>query len=145
MICVLPLRFQVFFFFFKPLMLTFCINSAPIHCSRDPQTSLFSNFFIKNGSHSIIYTFKNYFATVFSIFSFQLYPNEPLVLLLFGRRNQNVPLQLCFVLLFYYTNIFAKMYLPSSISSFSLSFLLMIFLSMVSWQNLRNFFVCLGP
>ena len=26
---------------------------------------------IKNGSHGIIYTFKNYFTTVFSIFSFQ--------------------------------------------------------------------------
>ena len=35
----------------------------------DPQISLFSNFFIKNGSHCIIYTFKNYFVTVF--FSFQ--------------------------------------------------------------------------
>ena len=42
----------------------------------DPQISLFSNFFIKNGSHDIIYTFKNYFITVFfsfsvSVFSFQ--------------------------------------------------------------------------
>ena len=35
----------------------------------DPQISLFSNFFIKNGSHDTIHTFKNYFATVF--FSFQ--------------------------------------------------------------------------
>ena len=26
---------------------------------------------IKNGSHGIIYTFKNYFSTVFSVFSFQ--------------------------------------------------------------------------
>ena len=26
---------------------------------------------IKNGSHGIIHTFKNYFATVFSVFSFQ--------------------------------------------------------------------------
>ena len=42
---------------------------GPVHCLRDLQTSLFSNFFIKNGSHSIIYTFKNYFITVF--FSFQ--------------------------------------------------------------------------
>ena len=33
---------------------------------------------IKNGSHSIIHTFKNYFTIVFSIFSFsknKLYPN----------------------------------------------------------------------
>ena len=41
----------------------------------DLQISLFSNFFIKNGFHGTIYTFKNYFATVF--FSFQLYPNGP--------------------------------------------------------------------
>ena len=33
----------------------------------DPQITLFINFFIKNGSHSTIYTFKNYFATVFSV------------------------------------------------------------------------------
>ena len=33
------------------------------------QTTLFSHFFIKNGSHGTIHTFKNYFATVF--FSFQ--------------------------------------------------------------------------
>ena len=38
----------------------------------DPQISLFSNFFIKNGSHNTIHTFKNYFAIVFSVsvFSF---------------------------------------------------------------------------
>ena len=39
----------------------------------DPQISLFSNFFIKNGSHGTIHTFKNYFAIMF--FSFQLYLN----------------------------------------------------------------------
>ena len=55
-----------------------CINSSqnfwlfstsvgPVHCSRDPQTSLFSNFFIKNRSHGTIHTFKNYFAIVFSV------------------------------------------------------------------------------
>ena len=46
----------------------------------DPQILLFSKFFIKNGSHGIIYTFKNYFSTVFlvSVFSFsknKLNPN----------------------------------------------------------------------
>ena len=47
------------------------INSVgPVNNIRDPQTSLFSNIFIKNGSHDTIYTFKNYFATVFLIFSF---------------------------------------------------------------------------
>ena len=37
----------------------------------DPQILLFNNFFIKNGSHGIIHTFKNYFATVFFSFQFQ--------------------------------------------------------------------------
>ena len=46
-----------------------CTPMGPMHCLRDPQTSLFSNFFIKNGSHGIIYTFKNYFAKVFSVIS----------------------------------------------------------------------------
>ena len=50
----------------------------------DPQISFFINFFIKNGSHNTIYTFKNYFATVISAKSFQFqqnksYPNRPLV------------------------------------------------------------------
>ena len=67
------LRFQLFFF--KLWMLTFCVNSAPVHCSRDPQISLFSNFFVKNRSHGTIHIFKNYFVTVFLIFNFQLYPN----------------------------------------------------------------------
>ena len=51
----------------------FSPSSQPIRTHRalftDPQISLFSNFFIKNGSHGTIYTFKNYFATMF--FSFQ--------------------------------------------------------------------------
>ena len=37
---------------------------------------------IKNGSHSTIYIFKNYFATVFSVFSFnnnKLNPNRPIL------------------------------------------------------------------
>ena len=50
----------------------------------DSQILLFSNFFIKNGSYSTIYTFKNYFATVISVISFQFqqnksYPNRPKV------------------------------------------------------------------
>ena len=43
-------------------------------CTRalftDAQISFFSNFFIKNGSHGTIHTFKIYFATVFSVFNF---------------------------------------------------------------------------
>ena len=58
-----------------------CTPVGLVHCSRNPQTLLFNNFFIKNGSHSTIHTFKNYFTTVFLVFSFQqnkLYPNGPL-------------------------------------------------------------------
>ena len=61
-------------------------NFQPISAHRAlfmyPYISL--NFFIKNGSHGTIHTFKSYFATVFfnfqfsvSVFSFQLYSNRP--------------------------------------------------------------------
>ena len=40
-----------------------------MHCSRDLQISFFTQTLIKNGSHSTIHTFKNYFATLFSVFS----------------------------------------------------------------------------
>ena len=42
---------------------------GPMHGSRDAQTSFFTQTLIKNGSHSTIHTFKNYFVTVFSVFS----------------------------------------------------------------------------
>ena len=45
-----------------------------------PTTTLFKKN-IKNESHGTIYTFKNYFATVFSVFSFsnnKFSPNGPL-------------------------------------------------------------------
>ena len=83
------LRFRSFRFFFYFFVFTRfwrnrllfnerCMNSSrkgwlfPVNSAlfMDPQISLFSNFFIKNGSHGTIYTFKNYFATVFSVFSF---------------------------------------------------------------------------
>ena len=32
---------------------------------------------MKNGSHGTIHTFKNYFATVFSVFNNKRYPNTP--------------------------------------------------------------------
>ena len=52
----------------------------------DPQILLFNNFFIKNGSHDTIHTFKNYFIIVFSVFNFQFqqnkfYPNIPYIIL----------------------------------------------------------------
>ena len=43
---------------------------GPVNSAWDPQILLFSNFFIKNGSHGTIHIFKNYFTTMFSVFSF---------------------------------------------------------------------------
>ena len=63
--------FFVFFFFFELIYLTFPVNSARCALFTDPQILLFSNFFIKNGSHGTIYIFKNYFATIFFSFQFQ--------------------------------------------------------------------------
>ena len=61
------LAFSSLFFFFSPHLLTFqrqnslFMNSAcTIHAFKN----------IKNESHGTIHTFKNYFATVFSVFSF---------------------------------------------------------------------------
>ena len=51
--------------------MTFPVNSARYALFTDPQILLFNNFFIKNGFHDTIYTFKNYFATVFFSFIFQ--------------------------------------------------------------------------
>ena len=86
-VCVFP-----FFFFFlhafvrlRLLFIYYSMNSSckvwlfyffqPISAYRalfmDSQISLFSNFFIKNGSYGTIYTFKNYFATIFFSFQFQ--------------------------------------------------------------------------
>ena len=82
------LRFCVFPFFFFHMFSSQAvtvyvryINSShnfwPVFCEQcihtlfmDPQISFFINFFIKNGSYGTIHTFKNYFATVFSVFSF---------------------------------------------------------------------------
>ena len=51
------------------------------HYSWDPQPLYSEKKNIKNEFHGIIYTFKNYFVTVFSVFRFsknKLYPNRPL-------------------------------------------------------------------
>ena len=61
------LRF--FFFFFSPSRscwpsLLWAVLTCTVH---GPINYIFSNFSIKNVSHSTIYTFKNYFATVFSV------------------------------------------------------------------------------
>ena len=65
------LSFLFFFFFFPAACFDFSTeNSAPMHCSQVLQILLFSNFFIKNEFHGTIHTFKIYFTTVFSVFSF---------------------------------------------------------------------------
>ena len=68
-------RFSLSFFFFFLLsaVKTDFFNHGQCICAlfTDLQISLFINFFIKNGSHDIIHTFKNYFATMFFSFSFQ--------------------------------------------------------------------------
>ena len=72
-----------FFLFFQPAIVDF-VNCKQCICVlfTAPQITLFSNFLIKNGSHNTIYTFKNYFVTMFSVsvFSFsknKLNPNTP--------------------------------------------------------------------
>ena len=64
------------FFFFCPYLLTLgdkfycyeqCMHSVCTHCAYT--IHVLKN--IKNGFHDTIYTFKYYFATVFSVFSFQ--------------------------------------------------------------------------
>ena len=66
-ILMTTLSVYVFFFFLRSAVLSF--SMGPIHYSRDPQTSFFIKNFIKNRSHGTIHTFKNYVATVFSVFS----------------------------------------------------------------------------
>ena len=77
------------FFFLKSAFHLFLVGL--MHCLQK-QTSFFIKTFIKNGSHGTIYTFKNYFAKVFSVFSFQQnkrYPNGPLVCVWAEMKNEN--------------------------------------------------------
>ena len=86
------LHFHLFFFlFFSSCSTHFRGQQLFMYCSWTVaatfdyfklQISLFSHFFIKNRSHGTIHTFKFYFATVFSVFSFSkisFYPIELLV------------------------------------------------------------------
>ena len=41
-----------------------------------PASTYFSKFFFKTRSHDTIHTFKNYFVTVFSVFSNKRYPDK---------------------------------------------------------------------
>ena len=67
--------FQHYFFIFFLLSAVKAnfFNREQCICAlfTDPQISHFINFFIKNGSHDTIHTFKNYFAIVFFSFQFQ--------------------------------------------------------------------------
>ena len=88
--------FSFFFFFFwfqQHYLIKSNVNSARMHCLWVLQILLFSHFFIKNGSHSTIYTFKNYFATVFlvsvKISSIQTNPNFYLYLQYFQQNFFN--------------------------------------------------------
>ena len=64
------LCFLLLFFFFLAVNVDFLREQCTCALFTDPQKSLFNNFFIKNGSHNIIHIFKNYFVTMFSVFSF---------------------------------------------------------------------------
>ena len=64
-----------------------------VHGSRNSQTYFFNKIFIKNESQGTIYTFKIYFAIVFSIFSFKQnkqYPIGPLVIFLKPHINYRI-------------------------------------------------------
>ena len=68
---MLHFSFHVFFFF---CFLHVNSNLTWVHCLRTVYHYLYTAYVlknIKNGSHGIIHTFKNYFATVLSVFSFQ--------------------------------------------------------------------------
>ena len=85
--CVSAFSFFFFFHAFFPQVATVhatvaatfdrsAMNSARMHCSWTHKFHFLSIFFIKNGSHGTIHIFKNYFATVFSVFSFQFQQNK---------------------------------------------------------------------
>ena len=89
-LCVCASTFFLFafsFFFFFQATIVDQVFREQYFCVlfMDPQITIFNNFFIKNESYNTIYTFKNYFAIVFSvsIFNFsknKLNPNGPIVI-----------------------------------------------------------------
>ena len=56
------------------IILTFAVTFYQfvglVYCLQGSQILFFNNFFIKNEFYRVIYIFKNYFAIVFSVFSF---------------------------------------------------------------------------
>ena len=78
-LCFKIWRFVFCFVFFCSRFSFYLTKCTVEHCSWDPQ-SFYLEKNIKNGSYGTIHTFKNYFGTMFLVFSFQqnkLYPNEP--------------------------------------------------------------------
>ena len=71
---------QFFFTIHSLLRLLFMNNSRKVwlFSTFSAQISLFSNFFIKNGSHDTIHTFKNYFTTIFFSFQFSAVSKQTL-------------------------------------------------------------------
>ena len=57
-LCVHDFSFFFFFFVQPAIVDKSIVNSTPVYWSQVPPVTLFSNFFIKNGSHSTIYTLK---------------------------------------------------------------------------------------
>ena len=64
-------RFCLFFVFFFSATIVVGHKQCNYALFMVPQTPHLSYFFIKNESHYTIHIFKNYFVTVFSVFSFQ--------------------------------------------------------------------------
>ena len=74
--CVSP------FFFLARICWLFHGKQCIFILFTDSQILIFNNFFIKNGSHDTIHTFKNYFVTVFSVsVTISLIQMNPLCLL----------------------------------------------------------------
>ena len=67
--CIYVATFFFFFFWEKHVSVTLCRTSESCVLFTRPTNFFFNNFFIKNGSHGIMHTFKNYFTTVFSVFN----------------------------------------------------------------------------
>ena len=69
-----------FFTIHSLLRLLFMNNSRKVwlFSTFSAQISLFSNFFIKNGSHDTIHTFKNYFTIIFFSFQFSTVSKQTL-------------------------------------------------------------------
>ena len=64
------MRLHLGFFFEKCIsvaVVAFLVGS--VHYLRDLQTFFLNKILIKNGSHDTIHTFKNYFVTMFLVFS----------------------------------------------------------------------------